>query len=85
MKESSSISNHIDAFNKIILDFEDKNVKIDNEDKVLILLYYLLSSYKHLIDTLIYRRQSLSMADVKETMSSKQAIKKELRETKIWL
>ncbi|KAH9724313.1 hypothetical protein KPL70_007440 [Citrus sinensis] len=77
MEEGSSISDHIDAFNKINLDLEDINVKIDGEDKAMILLCSLPSSYEHLVDTLMYGRQSLSMVDVKETLSSKAATKKE--------
>ncbi|KAH9680956.1 hypothetical protein KPL71_026757 [Citrus sinensis] len=77
MEEGSSIFDHIDVFNKIILDLEDINVKIDDEDKAMILLCSLPSSYEHLVDTLMYGRQSLSMVDVKETFSSKAASKKE--------
>ncbi|KAH9801673.1 hypothetical protein KPL71_001112 [Citrus sinensis] len=80
MEEGSSISDHINAFNKIILDLEDINVKIEDEDKTMILLCSFLSSYEHLVDTLIYGRQALTMVDVKETLSSKAATKKESKE-----
>ncbi|KAH9699562.1 hypothetical protein KPL71_024410 [Citrus sinensis] len=80
MEEGSSITDHIDAFNKIILDLEDINVKIDDEDKAMILLYSLPSSYENLVDTLMYERQTLAMGDVKEALSSKAAIKKETRD-----
>ncbi|KAH9771320.1 hypothetical protein KPL71_012662 [Citrus sinensis] len=80
MEEGSSITDHIDAFNNIILDLEDINVKIDDEDKVMILLCLLPSSYEHLVDTLMYRRQTLTMVDVKETLSSKVTTKRESRE-----
>ncbi|KAH9779667.1 hypothetical protein KPL71_007786 [Citrus sinensis] len=80
MEEGSSITDHIDAFNKIILDLEDINVKIDDEDKAMILLCSLPSSFEHLIDTLMYGRQTLTMVYVKETLSSKAATKREARE-----
>ena len=80
MEEGSSITDHIDAFNKIILDLEDINVKIDDEDKAMILLCSLPSSYENLVDTLMYGRQTLAMGDVKEALSSKAAIKKETRD-----
>lgn len=53
MEEGSSLSDYIDTFNKIILDLEDANVNIDDEDKAMILLCSLPSSYGHLIDTLM--------------------------------
>ncbi|KAH9696615.1 hypothetical protein KPL71_023232 [Citrus sinensis] len=80
MEEGSSITDHIDAFNKIILDLEDINVKIDDEDKAMILLCSLPSSYENLVDTLMYGRQTLAMGEVKEALSSKAAIKKETRD-----
>ncbi|KAH9668177.1 hypothetical protein KPL70_021322 [Citrus sinensis] len=84
MGEGSSITDHIDAFNKIILDLEDINVKIDDDDKAMILLCSLPSSYENLVDTLMYGRQTLAMGDVKEALSSKAAIKKETRDGE-WL
>ena len=55
-------------------------MKIDDEDKAMILLCSLPSSYENLVDTLMYRRQTLAMGDVKEALSSKAAIKKETRD-----
>ena len=77
MENGSSISDHVDAFKWIILDLKEINVKIDDENKAMILLFSLPSSYEHLVNTIMYGRQTLSMVDVKETLSSKAATKKE--------
>lgn len=54
MKEGSSVSDYIDAFNKIILDLKDINVKINDKNKTMIILCSLPSSYEHRVDTLMY-------------------------------
>ena len=76
MEEGSSLITHIDAFNKIILDLQDINVKIEYKDKAIIMVSSLPPSYEHFVDTLLYGRQSLAMQDVKEVLSSKESSKK---------
>ena len=76
IEEGSSLANHIDNFNKVILDLEDINVKLEDGDKVIILLSFLPPSYEHFIDTLLYGRQSITMVDVKDSLSSKEVTKK---------
>ncbi|KAH9670142.1 hypothetical protein KPL70_016872 [Citrus sinensis] len=61
MEECSSLTNHIDAFNKIILNLKDINMKIDDEDKTIMLLSSLPPYSKHFIDTFLYGRQTLTM------------------------
>ncbi|KAH9702699.1 hypothetical protein KPL70_010850 [Citrus sinensis] len=76
MEEASSLATHIDNFNRIILDLEDINMSLEDEDKAIILLSSLPPSYEHFVDTLLYGRQSISMADVKDSLSSKEVTKK---------
>ncbi|KAH9682243.1 hypothetical protein KPL71_027274 [Citrus sinensis] len=52
------------------------NIKIEDEDKVIILLSSLAPSYEYFVDTLLYGRQYLAMQDVKEALSSKESSKK---------
>ena len=44
----------MDDFNKIILDLENIDIKVNNEDQALLLLRSLPSEYDSLSDTLIY-------------------------------
>ena len=76
MEEASSLATHIDNFNRIILDLEDINMSLEDEDKAIILLSSLPPSYEHFVDTLLYGRQSISMVDVKDSLSSKEVTKK---------
>ncbi|KAH9782268.1 hypothetical protein KPL71_008823 [Citrus sinensis] len=62
------------------ISYQEKTIHIDDEDKVMILLCSLPSSFEHLVDTLMYGRQTLTMVDVKETLSSKAATKRDSRE-----
>lgn len=73
MEECSSLTNHIDAFNKIILDLKDINMKIEDEDKAIMLL----SSFPPY--SKLYRHPFIRKADldnVKEALSSKESSKK---------
>ena len=76
MEEGSSLANHIDNFNIIILDLEDINVKLEDEDNAIILLSSLSSSYEHFVDTLLYGRQSITMTNVKDSLNSKEVTRK---------
>ncbi|GKA14156.1 retrotransposon protein, putative, ty1-copia subclass [Tanacetum coccineum] len=63
---------HINEFNKIVLDLAYIEVKFEDEDLALLLLTYLLSSYEHFVDTLLYGRDELTLEDVMATLNSKE-------------
>lgn len=65
------MKDHLDEFNKLILDLKNVNIVLKNEDKILILLSLLLDSYKHFVGTLLYGRQSLTLKNVKNALESK--------------
>ena len=54
MQEGSNLAQHINIFNQIITDLVRVDVKIEDEDKAIILLCSLPPSYEHLVTTLIY-------------------------------
>ena len=54
MSSGKSLEDHLDDFNKIILDLENIEIKVNNEDQALLLLRSLPSEYDSLSDTLIY-------------------------------
>ncbi|GJR55306.1 hypothetical protein Tco_1405827 [Tanacetum coccineum] len=67
-----NISEHIDEFNKIVLDLANIEVKFEDEDLALLLLTSLLASYKQFVDTLLYGREALTLEDVMATQNSKE-------------
>lgn len=56
MDENKSIEDCLDEFNKLVLDLENFDIKIDNQDKAIILLNPLPKSLKHFKGTLKYGR-----------------------------
>lgn len=65
MKDETTLKDHLDEFNNLILDFENVNIVLKDKDIAMILLSSLLDSYEHFMDTLLYGRKSLTLKDVK--------------------
>ncbi|GKF46900.1 hypothetical protein Tco_0136702 [Tanacetum coccineum] len=72
MPVGRKIFEHIDEFNKIILDLANIEVKFKDEDLALLLLTSLPASYEHFGDTLLYGREALTLKDVMATLNSKE-------------
>ncbi|GKA70703.1 hypothetical protein Tco_0776842 [Tanacetum coccineum] len=72
MSPNTKLGDHIDEFNKLILDLANIDIEIEDEDQVLMLLTSLPSSYENFMDTLLYGRESLTMEDVLVTLNSKE-------------
>nr|GEX74205.1 retrovirus-related Pol polyprotein from transposon TNT 1-94 [Tanacetum cinerariifolium] len=73
MKPGTSIQDHLDEFNTILIDLENLDVDIDDEDKSVLLVIFLPVSYKHFKEIMLYgNRETLSFDDVKFDVLSKQ-------------
>ncbi|GJX39017.1 hypothetical protein Tco_0252320 [Tanacetum coccineum] len=73
---STKLCDHIDEFNKLILDLENIDIEIKDEDHTLMLLTFLPSSYENFMETLLYGRESLIMEDVLATLNSRELKKR---------
>ena len=68
MSEGSDIRDHINQFNKCITQLLSLEVKIDDEDQVIILLSSLPKSYETLVTTLLVRKTTLTVDEVSTTL-----------------
>ncbi|GJW66597.1 retrovirus-related pol polyprotein from transposon TNT 1-94 [Tanacetum coccineum] len=71
MSAGRKFSEHIDEFNKIVLDLANIEVKFKDKDLALLSPTSLPSSYEHFVDTLLYGRKALTLEDVMATLNSK--------------
>ncbi|GJZ57226.1 retrotransposon protein, putative, ty1-copia subclass [Tanacetum coccineum] len=62
-RETTAISEHIDEFNKIVLDLANIEVKFEDEDLALLLPTSVPASYEQFMDTLLYGREALTLED----------------------
>ena len=72
MSDEMHVEEQLDKFNKLVLDLENIDVKIDDEDQALLLLCALPRSFNHFKETLLYGRESLSLSDVQAALNSKE-------------
>ncbi|GJV29336.1 retrovirus-related pol polyprotein from transposon TNT 1-94 [Tanacetum coccineum] len=82
MPVGRKISEHIDEFNKIVLDLANIEVKFEDEDLALLLLTSLPASYEHFVDTLLYGREALTLEDVMAILKSKEIKERDSRQSK---
>ncbi|KZV56298.1 hypothetical protein F511_00295 [Dorcoceras hygrometricum] len=81
LEEGKDLKKHMDEFNKIILDLKNVDIKITDEDCAILMLSSLPRSYEHFVDTMLYGKETLTMAEVKSALNSKELHKK--NETKM--
>ncbi|XP_073136937.1 uncharacterized protein [Henckelia pumila] len=76
MEDVKDLRKHVDDFNKIILELKNIEIKIEEEDQVILLLSSLPKPYEHFVDTMLYGKQTLTMDEVKSSLMSKELQRK---------
>jgi len=87
MKEWTVVLERLNFFNKVISELLVVDVKIDEEDKVLILRSSLSRSCNHIITTILYVKETLILEEVKTTLLSNEISKmsnQEEQEVQVW-
>ena len=64
MQEGTDLAQHINFFNHIISDLLRIEVKIEEENKAMILLCSLPPSYEHLVTTLTWGKDTISVEEI---------------------
>ena len=79
MYEGTPMKSHIEEFSSIINDIDKIEVKIEDEDQILLLLYSLPSSYKSFREAIIYGdKLTIKVNEVKEHLLNKNKIDTQL-------
>jgi len=68
MQEGNDLAQHVNIFNQIITDLAQLDVKIEDEDRTIILLCSLRSSYKHIVTTLTYGKETIKVEEITTTL-----------------
>lgn len=66
------MEDHLDEFNKAILDMENIDITIDDEDQALLVLRSLPQDYDNLHDTLGYGCDSLTLEEIQYAIMLKE-------------
>lgn len=70
MVEGTSLKNHLDEYNKLLLNLANVDVDIDGKNKVLILIYSLPKSFEHIITTMLYEKEIINLEEIEITLLS---------------
>jgi len=87
MKEGTAVLEQVNFFNNVISELPTVDVKINEEDKALILLSSLPGSYVHIVTTILYDKETLILEEVTSTLLSNEIKKNQIkrsRQDRVW-
>ena len=80
MTKGADFMEHLDEFKRLLIELKAISVKIEEEDKAVILLVSLSPSYEHLRTTLMYGKDTLGIDEVLATLLSHESLRKKENE-----
>ena len=72
MKEGSSLKEHLDALNSILMDLKNVEVKIEDEDAALVLLVSLPPSFESFVSSFVVGKDTITLEDVRSSLHSRE-------------
>nr|GEV45825.1 retrovirus-related Pol polyprotein from transposon TNT 1-94 [Tanacetum cinerariifolium] len=72
MKEGSSLKEHIDALNSILMDLKNVEVKIKDEDAALVLLVSFPPSFESFVSSFVVGKDIITLEDVRSSLHSRE-------------
>jgi hypothetical protein len=75
LQEGGFVSTHLSVFRGIVADLQSMEVKYEDEDLGLILLWSPHSSFANFRDTILYSRDTLTVNEVYEALQAKEKMK----------
>ena len=76
-QQGTTMSEHLNDYNKILADLKNLDFEIDDEDNALLLLNSLPDTYEHLITTLLYGKDKIKFDDVCNALMNNEYRKKD--------
>ena len=64
MAEGADLAQHNHMFNQIISDLLRIEIKLDDKNKAMMPLSYLLASYEYLVSTLLWEKETLKFEEI---------------------
>ena len=77
MKDDSNLLEHLNAFNMLITQLSNLGVNLLEEDKAILLLASLPTSFNHLVTTLMYGNGTLELEEVTSALISDSKMKQD--------
>ncbi|GKB69295.1 hypothetical protein Tco_0930707, partial [Tanacetum coccineum] len=72
MKEETSLKEHLDVLNSILMDLKNVEVKIEDEDAALVLLVSLPLSVESFVSSFVVGKDTITLEDVRSSLHSRE-------------